>query len=67
MRRAIDLNPNHAPAHQWYGMYLAFTGRFEEGGDEMKRAQEIDPLSLAINAQAGFPACATSTRYRGWF
>jgi len=53
-QRAIGLNPNYAVAHQWYGVYLAYMGRMDEGIAEMTRAQELDPLSLAINAQLGF-------------
>jgi TolB-like protein/Flp pilus assembly protein TadD len=52
-QRAIELNPNYATAHQWYGEGLAVTGRFDEGIAELKRAQELDPLSLIINADLG--------------
>ena len=54
LRRAIELNPNYATAHQWLsdGPLLA-TGRFEEAHAAMKRAQDLDPLSLIINAEAG--------------
>lgn len=48
-RRAIELNPNYATAHQWYGEFLACMGRFDEGLAEMKQAQTLDPLSLIIN------------------
>lgn len=48
-RRAIELNPNYATAHQWYGEFLACMGRFDEGLAEMKQAQTLDPLSLTIN------------------
>jgi TolB-like protein/Tfp pilus assembly protein PilF len=53
-KRAIELNPNYATAHHWYsdGPLLA-TGRFEEANREMKRAQELDPLSLIINTEVG--------------
>ena len=53
-QRAIELNPNYATAHQWYsdGPLLA-TGRLDEAIAEMKRAQELDPLSLIINADLG--------------
>lgn len=30
-RRAIELNPNYATAHQWYGEALYRQGRFDEG------------------------------------
>jgi DNA-binding winged helix-turn-helix (wHTH) protein/TolB-like protein/tetratricopeptide (TPR) repeat protein len=47
-RRAIELNPNYATAHAWYGEYLAYMGRFDEGLAELRRAQELDPLSKII-------------------
>jgi len=53
-RRAIELNPNLATAHHWYGDYLANMGRFEEGLRETKKAQELDPLSLIINTTIGW-------------
>ena len=48
-RRAIELNPNYATAHHWYSHYLSAMGRFPEAMEEAKKAQQIDPLSLAIN------------------
>lgn len=53
-RRALDLNPNYATAHQWYAEYLAHTGRFDEAFREMKSAQELDPLSSIINTELGW-------------
>ena len=53
-RRAIELNPNYATAHQWYGGYLVSVARFDEGIREIKRAQELDPLSPIINASIGW-------------
>jgi serine/threonine-protein kinase len=49
-RRAIELNPSYAPAHQWYSQMMVLTGegRFEEARREMEHARELDPLSLAI-------------------
>jgi TolB-like protein/DNA-binding winged helix-turn-helix (wHTH) protein len=52
-RRAIELNPNYATAHQWYGEFLAYMGRYDEAVAELKLAQELDPLSLVINASLG--------------
>ncbi len=49
-RRAIELNPNYETAHQWYAEYLSGMGRHEEAIAEIRRAKEIDPLSLIINA-----------------
>ncbi len=47
-KRAIELNPNYPTTHQWYGLLLRDEGRFDEAMFEMKRAQELDPLSLII-------------------
>jgi TolB-like protein/Tfp pilus assembly protein PilF len=48
-QHAIELNPNFAPAHEGYSMLLAARGRFDESLAEMKRARDLDPLSLIIN------------------
>ncbi len=53
-RRAIDLNPNYAIAHCWYGDCLGTMARPDEALGEMRRAQELDPLSLLINAAVGW-------------
>lgn len=47
-RRAIQLDPNYATAHQWYAEYLALQGRFDEAFAESERARQLDPLSLII-------------------
>jgi tetratricopeptide (TPR) repeat protein len=54
-KRAVDLNANDVTAHLWYGMFLAQRGRIDESVREMKRAQELDPLSLMVNALAATP------------
>jgi adenylate cyclase len=46
--RAIELNPNYPTAHHWYSRYLRGLGRSEEAFREIKRAEELDPLSLVI-------------------
>jgi len=53
-KRAIEFNPNYATAHHWYSDYLGVMGRHEEAIAEIKRAQQLDPLSLIINAVAGY-------------
>ncbi|MGH9970210.1 MAG: protein kinase domain-containing protein [Pyrinomonadaceae bacterium] len=52
-RRAIELSPNYATAHHWYGEFLVTQGRFDEGFAEYKKALELDPLSLAIGSDLG--------------
>jgi len=47
-KRAIELNPNYATAHQWYSEFLVVVGRFDEARMEIERARELDPLSLII-------------------
>ena len=49
-RRAIELNPNYETAHQWYAEYLSGMGRHQEAIAEIRKAKEINPLSLIINA-----------------
>jgi serine/threonine-protein kinase len=51
--RALELNPNNAIAHQWFGEYLAAVGRHQESIAEIKRAIDLDPLSLIIHATLG--------------
>jgi adenylate cyclase len=48
LRRAIELNPNYPTAHHWYSRFLRGVGRPDEAFREIKRAEELDPLSLVI-------------------
>ena len=50
IKRAIALNPNYATTYHWYADYLAIMGRLDEAIGEIKRAQELDPLSLILNS-----------------
>lgn len=52
-REAIALNPNYSLAHHFFADYLKAMGRFDEAVSEIRQAQELDPLSLAINTGAG--------------
>jgi len=49
-RRAIELNPGYATAHQWYAWHLNLLGRKSEAIAEMRKAESLDPLSLIISA-----------------
>jgi TolB-like protein/DNA-binding winged helix-turn-helix (wHTH) protein/Flp pilus assembly protein TadD len=49
-QRAIELNPGYATAHHWYAWHLSLLGRYDEAIAEMRKAQNLDPLSLIINA-----------------
>ncbi len=52
-RRALELNPGYSIAHQWYANLLG-RGRLDEALAEMRKARELDPLSLIINSAVGF-------------
>jgi serine/threonine protein kinase/TolB-like protein/Flp pilus assembly protein TadD len=54
-KRALELNPNLAVAHEFYAQLLVSTGRFDESIAELKRAQSLDPLSVAIATEQGWP------------
>jgi tetratricopeptide (TPR) repeat protein len=62
-KRAIDLNPNSADAHDGYANYLIAMGRREESLSESKKAIELDPLSLVINADAAGNCLYFARRY----
>ncbi len=47
-RRAIDLDPGYATAHQWYAFLLAARGRLDEGLVESHTALELDPTSVSV-------------------
>jgi TolB-like protein/Tfp pilus assembly protein PilF len=52
-RRAIELKPNYATAHHWFGTDLANVKRFDESLVELRRAEELDPLSAIIGTNLG--------------
>src|SRR5437773_1782138 len=53
-KRAIELAPNDATAHHWFGNdTLAALGQFEEAIAEGKHSVELDPLSIVINVDLG--------------
>ncbi len=54
IKRAIALNPNYPTAHHWYAFYLSTTGRHDQAIAEIKKARELEPLSLVIDANVGF-------------
>ncbi|MGH9812504.1 MAG: protein kinase domain-containing protein [Candidatus Acidiferrales bacterium] len=52
-RRALEINPGYATAHQWYGRFLSNQGRAAEALAEINRAEELDPLSLVMQSNVG--------------
>jgi serine/threonine protein kinase/Tfp pilus assembly protein PilF len=53
-QRAIELSPGYATAHHWYATLLLALRRFDESLVEIRQAQELDPLDLAINSVVGW-------------
>jgi len=53
-KRAIELDPNLALAHYWYGFYLTSQGIFKHGIAEMKHGLRLDPLSPYIMSTVAF-------------
>jgi eukaryotic-like serine/threonine-protein kinase len=51
-RKAIELDPSDATAHQWYSEDISsIGGRAQEAIDEANRARQLDPLSPIIAVQ----------------
>src|SRR5258706_13124990 len=48
-QQAIKLKPSYAPAHQWYSSYLVAVERFAEETAELKRTQDLEPLSFVAS------------------
>ncbi len=53
-RRAIEMDPNYPTAHQWFATDVhASAKRFDEALAELRRAEELDPLSPIIGTNLG--------------
>ncbi len=52
-RRAIDLNPNYAPAYHWYGVMLSFLKKYEDAIQMLARAADLDPHFLPLDQSVG--------------
>ncbi|MFC2166282.1 protein kinase, partial [Acidobacteriota bacterium] len=54
-RRAIELNPNYAPAHFYYALYLALLEqKFDEAFIELNKAIDIDPFNMLFPTVEGY-------------
>ena len=53
-QRAIELDDNYVPAHQWYALYLAALGRMDQSLQQIERALRLDPLSPPVHATMGY-------------
>ena len=53
-KRAIQMDPRYATAYQRYSLYSIAMGHFDESLEQIKKARELDPLSISINASLGW-------------
>ena len=53
-KAALRVDPKYATAHQWYALFLLSMGKTEAALAQHRRAHELDPLSLPINATLGW-------------
>lgn len=53
-KQALALNPSYATAHHFRALNLMAMGQSDLAIAEMKRAQELEPLSLIINTNLGW-------------
>lgn len=49
LKRAIELKPGYATAHEWYALLLGVRARLDEALNEMQTAYNLDPLSPSVN------------------
>ena len=54
LKRALELNPASAEAHDLYGFHLVVLGRRKEGIEHAKRALALDRLSLSCRVHLFF-------------
>ncbi len=53
-QRAIQMDPRYATAYQRYSLYSIAMGHFDESLEQIKKARELDPLSISINSSLGW-------------
>lgn len=53
-RRAVELDPRYATAHQWYAFWFTAQGRFDEALVESHTALELDSASVSIRRSVGW-------------
>jgi serine/threonine protein kinase/tetratricopeptide (TPR) repeat protein len=53
LKRASELNPNYPTARSLYARYLTAIGRFPQSAEQMRRAQQLDPLAVGIATGIG--------------
>jgi TolB-like protein/Tfp pilus assembly protein PilF len=54
LKRAIELNPNYAPAHHWLALGYAARARHGDAIEEIRRALALDPQSIYVDTNMGY-------------
>lgn len=52
-QRALSIAPRYAIAHMWYGLFLAWSGDFDQALASLHHAQQLEPLQLGTSANIG--------------
>ncbi|MDA4118692.1 MAG: tetratricopeptide repeat protein [Thaumarchaeota archaeon] len=52
-KKAMELRPNYPAAYHWYGILLTFMGRYQDALAMIRRANDLDPYSRALNQAIG--------------
>ncbi len=60
--RSIELDNSYATARHWYGEMLTLNGFFDQGLDQLRTAEKLDPFSIAIKTDLA-EALYRSRRY----
>jgi DNA-binding winged helix-turn-helix (wHTH) protein/Tfp pilus assembly protein PilF len=50
LRRAVELDPSDAPAHEWYGIALLALNDVDDSYAQLEQAADLEPLSVASTA-----------------
>src|SRR5579864_252891 len=53
-KKAIQLDPTYSTAYQRYSLYLSAMGKFDDSFEQIKKARELQPLSISINTSIGW-------------
>ena len=53
-RKALEINPQYALAHQWYADFLTDMGRHAEAMEHIQTALDLEPLSLIIRRDVAY-------------
>jgi TolB-like protein/Tfp pilus assembly protein PilF len=53
-KKAIRLDPSYSTAYQRYSLYLSAMGKFDDSFEQIKKARELEPLSISINTSIGW-------------